>query len=160
MVLDRKVAPALKARLGRPNLVTVLTYDDQPAFVRFLAGAGGAALILTPWLNWSATSTIAGPQVQRGVESWHGWFVLVLGLATVAAAVMPRFLPLTIFTGLAAGAVAGGHLVDLLASPSFIDAGQFVGVALVLTVGGAAVVGVAGVIAAAVALSVEAAMRR
>ena len=132
-------------------------YDRQPLLVRLLLAVAGVALVAGTLLEWRVTYGFTGrPEMVTGLERASGIVVLIMGLATLAAAAWERAAAAGILTGLAAGALTGLELIDVLALPAIADSVQEVGIGLVISLGGAAIAGAGGICALAVAASVAA----
>jgi hypothetical protein len=149
---------ALAPRTSRGDAGSVLNYDDQPMFVRFLVGFGGVCMFIGPLFRWTIMYDFAGrPHVERGLDSPVGWAVMVLGAFTLWLAVVPRLMPLAIASALIGGALSGLELISALPFVFIPDMSTQVILALIGTVGGAAVAGAGGITATAIALAVHAA---
>ena len=108
-------------------------------------------------LEWRVVYGFTGrPEMVSGLERTTGIVVLILGLGTLAAAALPRLAVAGILTGLAAGALTGLELIDVLSLPPIADAAEQVGIGLVMALGGAAIAGAGGICALAVAVAVSA----
>jgi hypothetical protein len=118
-------------------------------------------MTLAPLLDWRVSYGIGGPfDAVRGVQTSEGIFVLLLGIATLAAAARPKFAVAGIATGLAGGAVTGLYLIAVLDYPVLTDSTEEVRVGLVASLGGAALAAAGGIVALSVSSALYAVSAR
>ena len=135
----------------------MLHCEKQPAVVRLLMLLGGVCLAVGPFLGWWETYGIDGTGREvAGIASFSGWVVFLAGLVTLIFVFVPRLAPLGLVTGLVAGAIAGLRLIDFLNIPFALDSVTELEDGLVFSLGGAALTGAGGVIAASVAAALAA----
>ena len=114
-------------------------------------------MIVGPLLKWKIGYGFDGlPIVERGIESVAGGVVLVCGIATMACGGIGRLLPLAVVPGLVGGAITGLVFLEVMATRFIPDGSTETGLGLVMSMGGAALAGAAGVVGLSVAAAVHA----
>ena len=114
-------------------------------------------MVVGPLLKWKIGYGFDGqPVVERGIESVFGWIVILCGVAALASGGAGRLLPLAILPGLIGGAITGLAFLDVMAWRFIPDASTETGLGLLMSMGGAALAGAAGVVGLSVAAAVHA----
>ncbi|MPZ71192.1 MAG: hypothetical protein GEU71_16945 [Actinobacteria bacterium] len=141
----------------------MLSYERQPGVVRALLLFGGLGMAVAPFLNWwvgfdlSTSEGLSG----SGLGSASGNLVLIAGAATVLIALIPRFAPLGILTGLFGGAIGVLHLLAVMPWLTVIDfTGSGPDRGIVMALGGAALTMSGGIVGLSVAAAAQAHAQR